>query len=71
MAIMTSSGGTAERIPASAISAQHMATIAPEALRLMHGTSTSPAIGSHTSPSRLLIASAAAWQIASASPPPK
>ena len=69
MASTTSSGGTAERMPASARSALDMAIIAPAALRLTHGTSTSPATGSHTRPSRILIAIAAAWQTASALPP--
>ena len=71
MARITSSGGTADRMPARAMSALDMAIIAPAALRFTQGTSTNPAIGSQTRPSMLLMAMAAAWQTACASPPPR
>ena len=56
-------------MPASAISAAHRAHITPPPLRLMQGTSTSPATGSHTSPSWFLMAIAAALAAISGVPP--
>ena len=69
IASITSSGGILLKIPAIVISAEVMAFTAPMTLRFTHGTSTSPATGSHASPSRFLSASAAALAISSAPPP--
>ena len=57
------------RTPASAISAAESALTAPTTFRFTQGTSTRPATGSHARPSRFFIAIAAAWMIASVSPP--
>ena len=48
---ITSSQGIPPSSPARAMSAQDMALTAPITLRFTQGTSTSPATGSHTSPS--------------------
>ena len=58
-----------ERRPARAISAAARALAAPAALRLMQGTSTSPARGSQARPSRFFIAMAIAWAHCSGLPP--
>ena len=54
MASMASSAGIKLPMPASAISAAKSACTAAPPLRFMQGTSTSPATGSHTSPSMFL-----------------
>lgn len=51
-----SSAGIMLTHPAKAKSAETKALAAPIALRLTHGTSTKPAIGSQTKPNKLLIA---------------
>ena len=48
---MASSAGMKLVMPANAISAAKRACIALPPLRLMQGTSTNPATGSHTNPS--------------------
>ena len=55
--------------PASAVSAEIRALPAPIAFLLTQGTSTKPAIGSQTSPSRLDIAMDIACALCSALPP--
>ena len=52
IASMTSSTGMRLVMPATAMFAALTALTAPMTLRLTHGTSTSPATGSQTSPSR-------------------
>ena len=69
MQSMTWSTGTRLSIPASAMSAALTAFTAPMTFRFTQGTSTKPATGSHTSPSRFLSAMAAAWPICSGAPP--
>ena len=53
IAVTASSKGIVAEMPARAISAQVRATLTPVALRLTQGTSTRPATGSQTRPSRL------------------
>ena len=55
--------------PASASSAAVSAQATPPALRLIQGTSTSPAMGSHTSPNWFFSAIAHAWALMSGVPP--
>ena len=62
-------GCQAEIGSASAIWEETTALTAPETLRLIQGTSTSPATGSQVSPSIFFNASAAAWRISSVLPP--
>ena len=69
IASMTSSAGICPTTPASAMSAADTAFTAPITLRLMQGSSTSPATGSQTRPSRLVSAIANASAQASAVPP--
>lgn len=69
IASMTSSTGMADEIPASESSAAVSAFIAPMALRLTQGTSTSPATGSHISPMRFFSAMATAFAICASLPP--
>ena len=69
MASSTWSGGTRLVIPARAIWAADMASIAPMTFRLTQGTSTSPPTGSHTRPSRFFTAMAQASAICSGVPP--
>ncbi len=63
MASITSSQGMPPSSPARAMSAQDMALTAPITLRFTQGTSTSPATGSHTSPSTFCSAMAQAAAI--------
>ena len=69
MASMTSSQGMTFSTPARASSAAVRALTAPMTFRLTQGTSTSPATGSHTSPSRFWRAVAQAAAICSGEPP--
>ena len=69
IASITSSAGILFVSPAKAISALIRALTAPIALRLTQGISTSPATGSQTRPSRLLIAIAIASDACSGVPP--
>ena len=69
MASITSSTGMRLSMPAKAISAAATAFTAPTTLRLMHGTSTSPATGSQARPSRFFNAIATAWHSCSDVPP--
>ena len=66
---MLSSAGMTVEQPASASSAETKATATAEALRFTHGTSTSPATGSQTSPSRFWIADATAQDACAGVPP--
>ena len=66
---MTSSVGMRDSIPARASSAAESAFIAPATLRLTHGTSTSPATGSHTRPIMFFSAIASACAICCGLPP--
>ena len=65
----TSSNGIILEIPARAMSAANTAFAAPIALRFIQGHSTSPATGSHTSPSMFLTAIAAALNEAAGDAP--
>ena len=69
IAFITSSGGITLSTPAKAISAAAIAFDAPAAFLFMHGTSTSPATGSHESPSMFLSAIAIAFAACLALPP--
>jgi len=66
---MTSSTGMRLVMPATAMFAALTALTAPMTLRLTHGTSTSPATGSQTSPSRFASAMAYASAHCCAVPP--
>ena len=65
----TSSNGIILEIPARAMSAANTAFAAPIALRFIQGHSTSPATGSHTSPSMFLTAIADALNEAAGDAP--
>ena len=67
----TSSNGTILVIPANAMSALIIAFVTPIAFLNVHGYSTSPAIGSHTSPNTCRIANDAPWNTCSMEPPLK
>ena len=69
MASITSSAGITLFIPEMAMSAAIMAIAAQTAFLFTQGTSTRPAIGSHTKPSVFFNARALAWDIVSGVPP--
>ena len=71
MQSMTWSTGTRLSMPARAMSAALTAFTAPMTFRFTQGTSTSPATGSHTRPSRFFRAMATAWPICSGAAAPQ
>ena len=68
IASITSSAGIFGTMPASAISAHERALTVPTTFRFMQGTSTRPATGSQTRPSRFCSANPAAYIICPAVP---